>query len=302
MLLAPALRERMLDRPNERSLHARPVPRTGGLAVTLGACAGILVAGGPVDMPAFAAVLMLISLADDWRGLGAGIRLAGHLAVAVLFVAMAEPSLPGWMTVVLVLAVAWMTNLYNFMDGADGLAGGMALIGFGTYAAAALAFSAEGLAGSAAAVAAAAAAFLLHNFPPARIFLGDGGSVPLGFLAAAMGITGWANGVWPLWFPILVFSPFVVDATVTLLRRLLSGEKIWRAHRSHYYQRLVLMGWSHRRLALAAYACMLLSSSVALWALRGDAWHSTAAIVGLCCAYLVAGIAIDFRWKAHAHT
>jgi UDP-N-acetylmuramyl pentapeptide phosphotransferase/UDP-N-acetylglucosamine-1-phosphate transferase len=108
-----------------------------------------------------------------------------------------------------------------------------------------------------ASIAAAAAAFLLFNFHPARIFLGDAGSTTLGFLAAGLGLTGWHYGVWSLWVPLLVFSPFIVDASVTLARRLMRGEKFWQAHRSHYYQRLVLSGWSHRRTALAEYGVMV---------------------------------------------
>src|SRR5690606_10611586 len=139
--------------------------------------------------------------------------------------------------------------LYNFMDGSDGLAGGMAVIGFGAGGAAAW------LAGDAAlppghlCVAAAAAASLVFNRPPPRTFLGGAGSVPLAFLAAALGSFGWRAGCWPAWFPVLVFAPFVIDATLTLARRIARRERIWQAHRDHYYQRLVRMGWGHRRTA-----------------------------------------------------
>jgi UDP-N-acetylmuramyl pentapeptide phosphotransferase/UDP-N-acetylglucosamine-1-phosphate transferase len=93
----------------------------------------------------------------------------------------------------------------------------------------------------------AAAVFLKANFHPARIFLGDVGSVPLGFLAGALGALGVYRDLVPVWFPFVVFAPFFVDATVTLLRRMLRGERFWQAHREHYYQRLVQMGWGHRR-------------------------------------------------------
>ena len=157
---------------------------------------------------------------------------------------------------VLALATMWVTNLYNFMDGSDGLAGGMALFGFGAYALAAWLAGDAVFVVVAASIAAAAAAFLVFNFPPAKVFMGDAGSIPLGFLAAALGILGWRAGHWPLWFPVLVFSPFIIDASVTLARRLLRGERVWRAHRSHYYQRLVQLGWGHRNTALAEYALM----------------------------------------------
>ena len=120
------------------------------------------------------------------------------------------------------LAVAWITNLYNFMDGSDGLAGGMALDRLRR-------LRRGGVAGAATPRSPRCAsrsprrrlAFLLHNFHPARIFLGDVGSIPLGFLAAALGIVGWRDDLWPLWFPVLVFGPFIADATLTLVRRVL---------------------------------------------------------------------------------
>ena len=165
-----------------------------------------------------------------------------------------------------VLAVTWLTNLYNFMDGSDGLAAGMALFGFGAFALAAFAAGDMALAVFSASLAGAAAAFLLFNFAPARIFLGDVGSVPLGFLAGALGLAGWRDDAWPLWFPALVFAPFIFDASVTLLRRLVRGEPVWRAHREHYYQRLVRLGTGHRATALAAYALMLACAAAALYA------------------------------------
>jgi UDP-N-acetylmuramyl pentapeptide phosphotransferase/UDP-N-acetylglucosamine-1-phosphate transferase len=202
----------------------------------------------------------------------------------------------------LVFAVAWMINLYNFMDGADGLAGGMAAIGFCAYAGAA------GLAGNtllavmSLCVAAAAAAFLVFNFPPARIFMGDSGSIPLGFLAAALGLLGWRDGSWPLWFPLIVFAPFVVDASVTLARRALRGERFWQAHRSHYYQRLVLIGWSHRQLAIAEYGLMLVGAVAAVLALHQTAPVQTVIFAALIALYLLAGLTVDRRWRARTQT
>ena len=165
-------------------------------------------------------------------------------------------SLPGWARILLTLLFTiWMINLYNFMDGMDGFAGGMAVIGFSTLAW--LGRADAGFAAVCLTVAAASAGFLIHNFPPAKIFLGDTGSIALGFLAAACSLWGSKAGLFPFWVALLVFSPFIVDATVTLLRRLLRGEKVWEAHRNHYYQRLVLLGWGHHYTVLAEYALML---------------------------------------------
>ncbi|MBU4499659.1 MAG: UDP-phosphate N-acetylglucosaminyl 1-phosphate transferase, partial [Gammaproteobacteria bacterium] len=189
----------------------------------------------------------------------------------------------------------WMTNLYNFMDGSDGLAGGMVAIGFGALALAAWLGGAPSLAMFCASIAAAALAFLRFNFPPARVFMGDAGSIPLGFLAAALGIDGAAHGVWPWLFPLLVFSPFIVDASVTLARRALRGEKIWRAHRSHYYQRVVLLGATHRQLALAAYALMLASAALAFVLLRVPQ-HTASLLILAAAIYLLVFLTIDRRW------
>lgn len=255
-----------VDRPNERSLHAHPIPRIGGLALFPGAVLGCLATGLAtgdfVLLLGLAGALFFLSIFDDWRSLPVTLRLGAHLLAAALFafgVMGASPSV-----LAAALAVAWMTNLFNFMDGANGLAGGMAAVGFAVIGLAscepALAFALVG----------AALGFLVFNFDPARVFLGDAGSVPLGFLAGGLGLLGAIEGQWPAWFPLLVFSPFVVDATVTLLRRAARREKFWIAHREHYYQRLIRMGWSHRRLALAEYALMTACGGSALALLHAE--------------------------------
>src|SRR5262249_53435950 len=154
-----------------------------------------------------------------------------------------------WAVLAAGVATAWMINLYNFMDGSDGLAGGMAAIGFGCYGIAALAGGDYLCATINLVVAASALGFLCFNFSPARLFMGDVGSVSLGFLAAVLDVVGWLRGDWPVWFGIVVFSPFIVDATVTLFKRALRGARVWEAHREHYYQRLVQSGWGHRKTA-----------------------------------------------------
>ena len=295
-----------MDHPNERSLHASPTPRVGGLGIMAGVMAAAmwLVATGQlqVEWPVLAAAFALaaVSLLDDVHGLPAALRLLAHLVAAVA--CLLALGLTGWMLLSGTLALVWMTNLYNFMDGSDGLAGGMAVLGFGALALAAWMGGATGLAALCAAIAAAALAFLHFNFPPARAFMGDAGSIPLGFLAASLGLLGAWQQVWPWLFPLLVFSPFIIDASVTLIRRALRGEKIWQAHRSHYYQRAVLLGASHRQLALAAYVLMLGSAGVALGLLilpQFAAWLA-ALWAGV---YLSLFLAIDRRWNRlhHAH-
>jgi UDP-N-acetylmuramyl pentapeptide phosphotransferase/UDP-N-acetylglucosamine-1-phosphate transferase len=278
-----------VDIPNHRSLHVRPIPRVGGWGVVPGSILAIALCAPSFGWIALGAlVLAIVSQIDDRRGLPARIRFAAHLLVVAAAIAWSAVDIAWWLALLAVIALVWVVNLYNFMDGSDGLAGGMAVSGFGFYAVAALAEQ-PSLAVAAAAIAGAGIGFLIFNHHPAKIFLGDAGSIPLGFLAGALGFWGWQHGVWPIWFPALAFAPFVADATATLCRRLARGEKVWLAHREHYYQRLVQITGSHIRVAVAYYLLMLGSGGVALlalhvppavqWVLFG-AWYGVLALVG----------------------
>jgi UDP-N-acetylmuramyl pentapeptide phosphotransferase/UDP-N-acetylglucosamine-1-phosphate transferase len=290
-----------LDVPNARSLHERPVPRVGGVALALGITAAVLAGFAPFSLAlALALVLAVVSFLDDLHPLPTGVRLAAHLAAAAALAWYILSPMHPLELALIVLAVAWITNLYNFMDGSDGLAGGMSIVGFGAYAIAASLADDQGTALTAATIVGASAAFLAFNFPPARIFLGDVGSIPLGFLAGALGVIGWRNDAWPLWFPLLVFAPFIGDATITLVKRLLRRERVWRAHREHYYQRLVRMGLGHRRTALIAYVLMALCAVAALFG-RAEApvvqwtvFAGTSALLAVVAAW------IDFKWSRRA--
>lgn len=296
----------ILDHPNERSLHAKPVPRSGGVAIFI--ALGVSAAGLSALNELPSELLWLVpgvfalggvSFLDDRHEVRPAYRLFVHVIAAGLLVwgdfPLARLELPGWQwewpawvaSVFSLVFVVWMTNLYNFMDGMDGFAGGMAVIGFGTFALLGM------LAGNREfmllnlAVVAAVSGFLLFNFPPARIFMGDVGSSVLGFLAAAFSLWGARAGVFPFWGAVLVFAPFVVDATVTLLRRLFRGEKVWQAHRSHYYQRLVQLGWGHRRTVLGEYVLMLFGACLAVVA-RGVGPEGQWVVIGLWMAVYVA--------------
>ncbi|QCP50752.1 glycosyltransferase family 4 protein [Trinickia violacea] len=288
------------DIPNDRSLHVRPTPRVGGWGIVPVCIAAIAwVAPGLWLVAACALVLAAVSQIDDRRGLPARVRFAAHFAAVVALLAVYPAATPWWALACIAFLMLWLVNLYNFMDGADGLAGGMALFGFGGYALAALmsAHPAPELALACAAVVGAAAGFLLFNFHPARIFLGDAGSIPLGFLAGALGYWGWREGTWPIWFPAMAFAPFIGDASVTLARRLARGEKFWQAHREHYYQRMVRSGMGHARTAQCWYAVMLVGIMLALWALdRSIALQWSLVSVWVVILVLI-GAAIDVRWR-----
>ena len=195
-----------------------------------------------------------------------------------------------------IVIIVCAMNFYNFMDGSDGLAAAMTLVGFATYAIAAL--LANAVVGELqAALAAATLPFFFFNFPPARVFLGDVGSVPLGFLAAVFGISGIESMLWPFWFPVLVFLPFIADATVTLARRTLRGDRIWRAHREHYYQRLVRMGFGHSGV-LALYGALMVGCSLsALAALERSPASGIAILVFWIAVCAMLFLTIDHAWR-----
>lgn len=287
-----------MDHANDRSLHVGTVPRIGGLAMVAGVVAGVATipsVPGMLQVVLLAAVgLCAISLLDDLRPLPVIPRLLGHLTAATLAVWMLQ--VPVHLAVPAIVALAWMTNLYNFMDGADGLAGGMTAIGFGAYCVAGLGVAPD-LATVCLLIAGAACAFLLFNFPPAKVFLGDAGSIPLGFLAGAIGLQGWQAGVWSWWFPMLVFSPFIADATVTLWRRLYGREPVWQAHKDHYYQRLILAGWTHRRLTRVAWLLMVAAASSAFPLQRLDPLGQIAGIVAWLLVFGGVFLAIERYWR-----
>ena len=285
-LLDPDSALYVLDLPNERSLHEIPTPRGGGLAIA----AAVLVIGAiSVAVLEWKTDLIWLGLAglltaglsyvDDRAPVHPGFRISAHFVIAFGLAAggfvLEELRLPGvswalpdWTGVGLcVLYIVWMLNLYNFMDGMDGFAAGMAVLGFGSFAV--LGLMADGVlfAAISLAIAAAAGGFLCFNFPPARLFMGDVGSSFLGLLAAGMSLWADREQLFPLWIGVVVFSPFIVDATVTLGRRVVRGERVWRAHRSHFYQRLVQIGWGHRKTVLWEYSLMVVSSTVAIAAL-----------------------------------
>lgn len=274
----------IVHQPNARSLHTHPIPISGGVAI-LGAFFFSIILSSwfyPLNQIVwwicFSSLLIaLISFIDDCQHVSVKYRLSVHfLAASVLLwrtdLWITALTLPGFtwewppflQVSISLLFLVWMVNLYNFMDGMDGFAGGMTIFGFGGLA------ILGGLNGHFLfmtlnlIVISATAGFLVLNFPPAKIFMGDTGASSLGFLAAAFSLWGHHEGLFPLWIILLLFSPFIVDATVTLVRRLIKKERIWVAHKTHYYQRLVQIGWGHRRTVLWEYSLMLLSSGSAI--------------------------------------
>ena len=288
------------DIPNARSLHERPTPRVGGWGVVPMVLVTVFVCAPHLWLLAICVLfLAAVSQLDDRRGLPARVRFAAHFLAVVAWIVVYPAAVPWWCLAVFGVSLIWLVNLYNFMDGSDGLAGGMAVFGFGGYAVAALAAPqpAPELALVCAAAAGTALGFLAFNFFPARIFLGDAGSIPLGFLAGALGYWGWRSNSWAIWFPVMCFAPFIGDASITLLRRLMRGEKFWQAHREHYYQRMIRSGVGHARTAISWYLFMFVGVILAVSALSLPVREQWMIVVVWAIVLVLAGVVIDVRWR-----
>ncbi len=288
-LIQPYAIINILDHPNHRSLHSQPIPRTGGIAIIvtiLISFIGILYFVPLNFLPnlMLATVFVaLIALADDRWSLPIWIRLCCHL-VATLWLmgsgfrieSIEYPNgvwllLPIVDGIITLFFVIWMLNLYNFMDGMDGFAAGMTMIGCSTLALLGYQANVNEYVIINGIIVASVLGFWGFNFPPAKIFMGDIGSSSLGFLIAALILWGHQQKLFPLWVAGLIFSPFIIDATMTLLKRVILGEKFWLPHCSHYYQRLVQLGWGHKTTVLSEYGLMLACSISAVWLTRSEA-------------------------------
>ncbi len=291
------------DRPNERSLHTKAIPRTGGIAISGSIVFVWLSSIHQYRLLAVtAAMIAIISLVDDWKGLKPLPRFSAHVLLAAYATYSGIGDLALAESLFLIIAIVWVTNLFNFMDGSDGLAGGMAVFGFGTYSAAAWLSGHREIALIGAVIVCATIPFLVVNFHPAKLFMGDSGSVTLGFLAAIVGALGWREGAWSPFFPVFVFSPFIGDASLTLLRRAFQRQKFWQAHQDHYYQKLIRMGYSHRKTALFEY-CVFAMSSIAAFASIGLDGTTQLVLLIIWGAVLVTAAAwIDQRWIHYRNT
>lgn len=283
--------ERMLDIPNARSSHTRPTPRGGGLGIVIGVLVGAWglffsrILGMPFrEIAALSlggGIVALFGWLDDIHRISYRIRLVVQaISSAIIIIAsgyfhtmtvpfvgeihlysIGIPFAPLW--------IMGLTNAYNFMDGIDGIAGGQALIaGLGW---AIIGFisgqSFIGLIGLL--LAASSLGFLFHNWPPARIFMGDVGSAFIGFILAVLPIIGGQRDPRFMIAGILLVWPFVFDTSLTLIRRLTRGENLFVAHRSHIYQRLVIAGYSHRFVTLVYMALAAAGTIIALlWYIR----------------------------------
>ena len=303
VLVTVLRRGAVLDRPNERSSHVVPTPRGGGVAVigtTVVAWLALWGAGlvhlSAVIVAIGAGGLAIVSWLDDLRGLSPPLRLlAQFVAVAVGIVALPHGAVfqgwlpPGLDRTAAALLWVWFVNLFNFMDGIDGIAGSEAVaivIGIVIVAGGDLDLTAP-----AASIAAAALGFLVWNWAPARIFLGDVGSVPLGYLLGLLLYQLALRGEWRAALILPLY--FLADATITLLRRLLRGERVWQAHREHFYQRAVQRGLGHAAVVLRVIAANVVLIACACAAVQGWGFGALC-VAGLTVAVLLVALRRGF--------
>lgn len=271
------LAHRILDVPNARSSHVQPTPRGGGLGIvfTLELALVVMWWRAAIDTSVMLALglgglaIALVGHLDDRRGVTAGRRLCVHLASAVLalWLLSRQPGsqlpfedIPRWITyALLAVGIVWSTNLFNFMDGTDGLAASEGLfVSLSTAVLIALHGAHDRWVTLPLIAAGANLGFLIWNWPPAKIFMGDVGSGFLGFWFSALAVALHFSGVLSVWTSVCLASIFIADATVTLLVRASRHERVHEAHRSHVYQRLARRFASHAKVAVLVWAINLL--------------------------------------------
>jgi Fuc2NAc and GlcNAc transferase len=263
-MLAYCQRVQMMDVPNERSSHTSPTPRGGGVAIVLTSLAAFAagVVTGQVFLSLGLAMLVAgvlvatVGLWDDYRSLHPGVRLTGQFVAAGMVVEIiGTPQSMNlflfqinstWLALLSVIAVVWLINLTNFMDGIDGLAAAECVFVMSARGVLLYMSKDDALVYPCFWLAAAALGFLLLNWPPARIFMGDVGSGYIGLAYGALLSADIVREPTHLWVWLILLGTFLTDSTVTLLRRAAAGRRVWEAHRSHAYQH-VSRGWGHAR-------------------------------------------------------
>lgn len=322
---------RSLDIPNARSSHTQPTPRMGGLGIVaafvvilpmlwvmlIGASGNWLLATKFGFALVSYVIIAGVGLVDDLRRIGPLSKYLGQLAAAlialwsgVIFLHLNIPFAGVWTFSTIAgaaLTIIWLTgfsNFFNFMDGIDGLAGGAGIIYSLALAAVSFGTGHRLIGAGCLMLAAACLGFVAHNFPPAKIFMGDVGSLFIGYVLAAFATVTANSGEHPVPFlaVLLIFGSFIYDATFTLIRRARRGEKLWEAHRSHLYQRLVIAGQSHRQVTMTylGLSCLLGAGGV-LYTFVGKLVAEVAVdwmrvLILITCAAVMAGFTLYVYW------
>ena len=309
-----ALRNEILDIPNERSSHTQVIPRGGGIAITTAMLVGILLSrvfglmetrSGIISFFAGTLLVALISWFDDTKPLSPATRFvfqsisAGLAIIGVGFFSevdlgsLAILQVGSWIGIVLTFVwIVGLTNAYNFMDGIDGIAGGQAIVAGLGWSAYGWIMSEPFLCMVGLLLASSSLGFLVYNWAPAKIFMGDVGSASIGYVLAVVPLfVPGRDGFAPLVGFEMVW-PFVFDTSFTFVRRLWKGERVWEAHRSHLYQRLVLAGWNHPQVSTLYIVLSVLGVMCALASRTGYISPVTGIFIIVFCAIGLWGLVI----------
>ena len=312
---------RLLDQPNERSSHDLATPKCGGVGIVSSFLMGIIVApvwygkgltgnGLPYSLVLPLFFVSLVSLGDDIRELSPYLRLSVQVVASLAFLGMvgifSGGAFQGFLGFFLMLgagavSLVWlvgMANLYNFMDGIDGIAAGQGLVVAMFFALVQYIQGDAVVAYLALVLATGCLGFLAFNFPPAKVFMGDVGSVSIGFILACLGLMALVRH--PSWESLLLMplltANFIFDGSYTLLKRIWRGENILEPHRSHLYQRFSQSGFSQRTVSMTNYGLAIIQGMLVLLNLEAPGKALGGVVVTLCCYYILVE-KVEKRWR-----
>jgi Fuc2NAc and GlcNAc transferase len=316
-----SIKNEIIDIPNDRSSHTHPTPRGGGISISLSIIIGAIITYylGFLSIFEFAAIfgsILIIAIVgwfDDhndisfyWRIIFYSVASiwcmfwVGSLDSIKIGSIILPMSLPVG-SVVTFLGLVWFTNLYNFMDGTDGLAAIQAICAALFSGILLLYTKHDGLALISFIILSSCVGFLYWNFPPAKIFMGDIGSCVLGFTFGLLAVMSDLSGAIPVSVWCILLSVFICDSTFTLLKRILDGDKWYSAHRSHAYQRLAQMGMSHKKLALMIF----LTNILVIWPIAYLAYmmprYSVYISIGIVCLMFILWKLIQIRYHSYEY-
>lgn len=315
-----ALMQGIIDIPNQRSSHILPTPRIGGVGIVIACALGMLVSlylsevlpsRGEWSILLTSLAVSVVGFWDDVSKLSTKLRMVLYLVLSAVVwssgVTLRIIDIPGIGALELnniaglfatVLLLAWYTNLFNFMDGIDGIAGGAAVVALGMLAYVFVLNDDILWALLTATIAAATVGFQVYNWPPAKIFMGDAGSIFLGFVCGLVTIRATQIGALKLSSALFMMLPFVFDSTFTLGRRIFRRERFWEAHRTHIYQQLCDIGYEHKKVTLYYTLVALLFAVVGLYLNRAPKHLQVLCWWSSLCGLFLLSIAIVLRHES----